>query len=627
MTVVQVDPVETAATPDYVSGWDGIRALAVVAVIIFHFWPDAAPGGFLGVTTFLVLAGALAVLRIGREVDRTAGFAWRDYAVGRIRRLIPALLLYLMAVLVWTWWRHPEVYDAIARDVAAAALYLTPWREMVGSASYETAFDTTPAPALHTWSLGVEELAWILTGLAVALSGRVRAAATFTLVVGVVGYLVWFGEADLYYSPARLLEFGIGAVVGLVLLRRTPPVPTMATLAATGVFVWACAAWSVDQVYGGRLLVAAGLSAVMVMGAVQGPVAAALSHPVLRWIGTRSYALYLWHVGFGELTELDPVVALVATVVASELSYRLVETPLRRWRSSRGRTAVVMLGATAGIAAFAIWGPRPAVDVATAGELLDELAVDTGSAGTDAAGASPVESPATTSTAAAAVDPTSTVAAPTAPPIMRRPTSVHVVGDSTAVRLEPILGEWGGRLGIDVTGRGEAILGCSPAGTTWDLHLDLPGVEVIPANDTCAPDDEAVAAAELVVVSYQGSLILEHRPAGRDDLPWSSLATSDELRTTIAAEFERLADLNDGLVVLLTVPAPELDGFGPGVLDAANRLLVEVAAGRDDIVVVDSSVIAREPSRYPRTDGVHLDPAGAAAYVVAVLDPRLVVAA
>ena len=235
----------------YVAGWDGVRALAVVAVVAFHFWPAAVPGGFIGVTVFLVLAGTLAVYRIGGEIQRTSRFDWRSYAQGRIRRLLPALLFYTAIVLGWTYITHPEIYAAVATDGLAALLYVTPWREMTSPVGYEAAFDSTPAPFVHTWSLGVEELAWVLTGISIALLRRPWTAAAVTGAAGVAGYVIWFDSSELYYSPARLLEFAVGAGLGLLLLRGTPTIHWTITLMASALLLWSTLTWSVSDVLSG----------------------------------------------------------------------------------------------------------------------------------------------------------------------------------------------------------------------------------------------------------------------------------------------------------------------------------------------------------------------------------------
>ncbi len=630
-------PATAAPNTAYITGWDGLRALAVVAVIAFHFFPDTVPGGFLGVTTFLVLAGALATVRIGAEVERSGSFSGRDYARGRIRRLIPALLAYLVGVLVWTAVRSPEIYDSVGRDTSAAALYLTPWREMIGSANYETAFDTTPQPVLHTWSLGVEELAWILTGVVVAVSGRVRIAAIITTLVAVASYAVWWGESDLYYSPARLAEFAMGAGVGILLLKPGRlRVPSWLAIVAVGLLSWACLTWTVDSVYAGRLVLAAGLSAVLVVAAVGGPVGAVLSIAPLRWIGTRSYALYLWHVGISELSDVGFAPALGLTMVASELSYRLVESPIRRGRERgrRDRLVALLLVGTIAIAWFSASGPRPHVDTPDPSDLFDEALasaqtpVETDSSLVPSAKPSLIPDPTvpTPSSGPVAVPTTpmpneNTAAQDPPPPVVTRlPSRILLVGDSTALRLEPALREWGERNEADLDMA--AFVGCTPAGQAWDLHLGLDGLDVIDANTECAPTDNQVLEAELVIVSYQGNMLLDHRLDGGE---WVSLDTSLELVAQMRSAFGRIADLSTGPVVLLSVPRPLLDEYFVESVDEANSLLLSLAEERDDVDFVDASIIEAMPDRYQRSDGVHLDADGAAAFVVDVLVPLLAV--
>jgi peptidoglycan/LPS O-acetylase OafA/YrhL len=329
----------------------------------FHHWPDVVPGGFIGVTTFLVLAGVLAIVRIGGELTATGGFDWRAYAQGRIRRLLPALLFYAGVVLAWTYATRPEIYAAVTADAAAALVYITPWREMVGSVTYESAFDTTPAPFVHTWSLGVEELAWVLTGLSIAVLRRAWVAVAATTIAGVIGYAMWFGSSDVYYSPARLAEFAIGAVIGLLILRRPVSVPWPITGLCIVTLGWWAAAWTVRDVYSGRLLAAAVVSAVLVAGCLSGPIARLLSIGPLRCIGTRSYSLYLWHIGVGELTELPSVAAIAVTGALAEVSFRVVENPIRVRAVLRRRAIGILSVATMALLGVAALGPGPTSSV------------------------------------------------------------------------------------------------------------------------------------------------------------------------------------------------------------------------------------------------------------------------
>ena len=612
------------------TAWDGVRALSVAAVMAFHHWPDVVPGGFIGVTTFLVLAGVLAIVRIGGELTTTGRFDWRAYAQGRIRRLLPALLFYAGVVLAWTYATRPEIYAAITADAAAALVYITPWREMVGSVTYESAFDTTPAPFVHTWSLGVEELAWVLTGLSIAVLRRVWVAVAATTIAGVVGYAMWFGSSDIYYSPARLAEFAIGAAIGLLILRRSVSVPwPIAGLCIVTLGGWA-ASWTVRDAYSGRLLAAAAVSAVLVAGCLNGPIARLLSIGPLRWVGTRSYSLYLWHVGVAELTELPSVAAIAVTGALAEVSFRVVENPIRVRAVLRRRAIGILWAVTMALVGVVVLGPRPDVvtSQAAAAEIIRSAAptgLDDnppgGRSGTAPAPALPTELSETP--AAQIASPSPAVAPPVAPPawtIVRRPHSITVVGDSTGFRLSDALVVWGARYGITV--ENAAMGGCSPAALEWELRLGHPDLPVIPANSTCTPVVELIEAGEIVIVSYQGILAMEHRRPGGD---WTTIDREPRLSWAIEQGLSATAEVATGQVLYLSLPEPLLEAISFSAVEAANRALADVAARFDNATLVDASPIDADPDRYPRTDAMHLDPEGVAAFVVDILEPELTV--
>ncbi|MFQ5557950.1 MAG: hypothetical protein ACE5GB_10655, partial [Acidimicrobiales bacterium] len=136
------------------------------------------------------------------------------------------------------------------------------------------------------------------------------------------------------------------------------------------------------------------------------------------------------------------------------------------------------------------------------------------------------------------------------------------------------------------------------------------------------PDDLAVDA---VVVVHHSTLAFRHRLPGKGDEGWVSLADDAELRAAVIDAYTEIADLAEAPVILTTVPAIDLDAesLDPAAVDPANELLRDLADERDDVALIDSSPVERDPDRYGRDDGLHLDPLGAAAYVVDVLGPVL----
>lgn len=204
----------------------------------------------------------------------------------------------------------------------------------------------------------------------------------------------------------------------------------------------------------------------------------------------------------------------------------------------------------------------------------------------------------------------------------RRPRSVLVIGDSSGVRLVKALQSWGKEHGVVVDGA--AAGGCSPSLGRWLLRLDLPGLAELPAVDVCVPPEEQVAAAEVVIASYQGTLLFEHR---LPDETWTSLDRSAPLRADVHEQLRRVASMTSGRLVLLSVPEPraEWDNVQPAARDDANQVLTRLAAELPNVEYVDTAAVDREPERYPRSDGLHLDPEGVDVLIDEILDYQLYV--
>src|SRR6478735_3606336 len=163
----------------YRSDVDGLRAIAVMLVVNFHGFPLAMPGGFIGVDIFFVISGFLITGIIARELD-AQHFSLVGFYNRRIRRIFPALIVVLCAVLVLGWlWMLPAPYAALSRDVAASAAFSANIALLLQSGYFD--IESARKPMLHLWSLGIEEqfyLAWpLILLLAVRLRWRILAVA------------------------------------------------------------------------------------------------------------------------------------------------------------------------------------------------------------------------------------------------------------------------------------------------------------------------------------------------------------------------------------------------------------------------------------------------------------------
>ncbi|HEV8573245.1 MAG TPA: acyltransferase family protein [Dehalococcoidia bacterium] len=397
----------------YLPGLDGLRALAVTAVLLYHSGQSWIPGGFLGVEVFFVISGYLitCVLMAGRE--ETGRVNVREFWFRRARRLLPALFLLLLGAVGVAVLFYREEVTELRVDTLAALGYVTNWYFILDHASY---FEFIGRPPLlqHLWSLAIEEQFYLVWPLVVVLlAGRLRRRGMFVLSIsGAVASTVlmaglWSAEADpsrVYFgTDTRAAGLLIGAALAFVwtpsLLRHPPHRAYTVALDGAGLIALGSLVYlhlELDQyaefLYrGGFALVA--VSTALLVAIIVHPhahIGGVLGLGPLRWLGTRSYAVYLWHWPVFVLTRPDVDVALdgtellvlrlAITFALAELSYRLIERPVRSgalgraWRAFRdaqGRarwSAGARLGTPVGIAAtstavlgvFAIAAQTPA---------------------------------------------------------------------------------------------------------------------------------------------------------------------------------------------------------------------------------------------------------------------------
>jgi peptidoglycan/LPS O-acetylase OafA/YrhL len=340
---------------------DGLRAVAVVAVIAYHAELSWAPGGFLGVELFFVVSGFLITSLLLAEVEARGYVDLRDFWMRRARRLLPALFVLLAVVSVAGRFLAPENVGSTRSGLLSAVTYVTNWHLIFTDVSY---FEAIGRPPLlqHLWSLAVEEQYYLLWPLAVAGLVAVggRRAVSLACAAGVVAStaLMWAivdpnSPSRVYYgTDTRAAGILLGALFAttMVAVERPRPGPRLAlAIEAAGVVAFGAVVWLMattsefdTSLYRGGFLKFAALTTVVIAAtSVPGSMLAwLLSFRGLRWIGVRSYSLYLWHWPVFQVTRPDIDVpldglALLAlrlgiTVVLADLSYRLVEEPIRR---------------------------------------------------------------------------------------------------------------------------------------------------------------------------------------------------------------------------------------------------------------------------------------------------------
>src|SRR4051812_44338223 len=369
----------------YIGGLDGLRAIAVAAVMLYHFSPKALPAGFLGVDVFFVVSGFLIARLLVTEVARSGQVSFANFWGRRARRLLPALATMTVVVCIVAWWDFSrlELHD-IRAHALSTLFYCANWVMRSGQSYFATV--GRPSPFLHMWSLAVEEQFYVVLpivfffirgalvrqpvrvaviALLGALGSSLLMAAAVSpgadpsraylgshthamgLLVGVaLGVLAGAGEPWNTFK-ARLQDrtaavrtsfvLGLAALVGVLLTMRLASDHTYGLYRGGG-FLWFSLACGV-------LIASVALTPAT-------PLAKVLRTPWLVAIGLRSYSLYLWHWPVRVFISPERIhngtalflVRTVVSVVLAELSFRLVERPFRtgaiarRW-GSRGAIA------------------------------------------------------------------------------------------------------------------------------------------------------------------------------------------------------------------------------------------------------------------------------------------------
>ncbi|SEC04357.1 Peptidoglycan/LPS O-acetylase OafA/YrhL, contains acyltransferase and SGNH-hydrolase domains [Nocardioides exalbidus] len=393
----------------------GMRALAVLGILVFHAGLAPYSGGFVTLDVFFVLSGFLITTLLLREVAATGTIDLIAFYVRRARRILPAATVAIVGTVTASYlWLHPLDARDAAVDGVWASLFGANVRFAVEETDYFTRSDP-PSPLQHFWSLSVEEQFYLV--MPVALLGAVLVAARLlrrgdrgrtVAMVGVLSVasaasLAWSVHASTaspesaYFSTfTRVWEFGAGSLLAIAAPRLagslTPLVRNLVVAAGLGLVALAMFTLTTESAFPGwlALLPVVGTCLVILGGTGAGtegdrlPLAQrALGVRPLRVVGDASYSLYLWHWPVlviaeqrlaRELTPLDLCVVLAVTVLMTWASYRFVETPFRRVRGTRSRgmllypaavtTAVVVCLASTHLIDRQVTGDDPGIEVA-----------------------------------------------------------------------------------------------------------------------------------------------------------------------------------------------------------------------------------------------------------------------
>lgn len=352
---------------------DGLRALAVAAVVVFHAFPSALPGGFTGVDVFFVISGYLITRILRDESVRAGRISLIDFYARRARRILPALLLVVSVVAAMGWFALlAHEYKLLGRHIYSAMLFIYNLRLMSEVGYFDISADMKPL--LHLWSLAVEEQFYLVWPILMILALRMRAPLLW-VAAGVTAlsfacnlYGSFAGWEGIYYNPlARAWQLGIGAVIAalegrgiygrsLSNFRGGAVACRVLEWAGLGLIVAGFSLIDRTMLYPGWAAVCPTIGAglLILCGDVQrGGAARVMAWRPFVVAGLVSYPLYLWHwpfLSFARIMEGGAggvgngavIGAVILSCVAAGLTYVAVERPVKRMKARR--IAPVLLG-------------------------------------------------------------------------------------------------------------------------------------------------------------------------------------------------------------------------------------------------------------------------------------------
>ncbi|EIX2760418.1 acetyltransferase [Staphylococcus pseudintermedius] len=349
--------------PRYMPGLDGVRAVAVIAIIIYHLNPQWLSGGFLGVDTFFVISGYLITSLLLTEYHNTGKIKLTSFWLRRVKRLIPAVLFLVMGVIVLSLIFMPTEIQKVRADSIAAIFYVSNWWYIMQNVDYFEQFAVQPLK--HLWSLAIEEQFYLVFPI-VLLSllsfirrlKSIRIIFLILLVISMIAMMVLYvpneNVARVYFgTDTRIQTLLMGVLLALV----WPPFQLKAkvnrqmrtmidTAGVVGLAILFICFKFVSETnsilyYGGFFLIST-VTLLVIASSVHpsGYFAKFLGNKVFTFIGSRSYSLYLWHYPIivlihhqfvqGQIPPLVYVVEILLMVLMAEFSYKFIEQPFRK---------------------------------------------------------------------------------------------------------------------------------------------------------------------------------------------------------------------------------------------------------------------------------------------------------
>ena len=347
----------------YMPGLDGLRAIAVIGIIIYHLNRQWLTGGFLGVDTFFVISGYLITSLLLKEYEETGIINLKQFWIRRIKRLLPAVLALLLVVGLATLIFEPQQIVRVKHDMLAALFYVSNWWYIAKDVNYFEQFSFMPLK--HLWSLAIEEQFYLFFPFVlVILLLTIKKYRNVTLIFWIVSLIsllamVIISQPNVGYSrvyfgtDTRLQTLLLGVILAFMWppfkLKANPPAVLQRTIDGVGlaglvmlIILFFTVSDNSSWIYNGGFYLISGMTLLIIASVVHPTtiLAKVLSHPVLVYIGKRSYSLYLWHfavISFvhihytdGQIPAYVYIIDIILTVLFAELSYRYVETPFRK---------------------------------------------------------------------------------------------------------------------------------------------------------------------------------------------------------------------------------------------------------------------------------------------------------
>ncbi|PFD39797.1 acetyltransferase [Bacillus cereus] len=348
----------------YMVGLDSLRGLAILGVILYHINFNWMPGGFLGVTVFFVLSGYLITDILAMEWKRNKRIDLKKFWLSRARRLLPGMIVMLVITFAWITIFHSSLLEKMCGDSLAALFYVSNWWYIYHKLSYFDNFNQL-SPLNHFWSLAVEEQFYVVWPFIISLGfyyikkqSRMillicLGAAASALAMAIL-YEPGADPSRIYYgTDTRAFSLLIGAALALLwpsnrLANKIIPKARLIldAVGGTALIIILIMFWKTNQydpfLYNGGMVLLSIATALLVANLAHpaSRIAQFLRFRPLRWIGVRSYGIYLWHypiltlttpkVNAGDFSLIRAILQFLLIIMIAQISWKYIEKPIRQ---------------------------------------------------------------------------------------------------------------------------------------------------------------------------------------------------------------------------------------------------------------------------------------------------------